>query len=285
MERCYATEKIHGTSAHVKWTKKDGFEYFPGGVKLSNFTEMLAERIPDLEQRVLIAIACTKRSDITEVIFFGEAYGGKCQKMSNVYGPLNFIVFEVKVNDEWQNVPQAAGWARLAGIEFVDWVEGPATVEFLNEQRDKPSTQARLNGMGEHIGEGIVVRPINEADRDRFGERLLAKHKRAEFCETKTPREVDPEKQRQWSEAKETAEEFVVPMRLQHVVDKLVATKPGFEFTMKNTRTVIGAMIADVRKEEGDTITWSKPIQSAIGNRAAKLWRELLEERLNGGDS
>tara|TARA_R100001244_G_scaffold129809_3_gene101491 strand:- start:1175 stop:2125 length:951 start_codon:yes stop_codon:yes gene_type:complete len=283
MDRCYAMEKIHGTSAHVGWRRKAegnakpaGFFNFPGGIKESTFMEMFLRLHPNFE--ALIAGAMDKLKDINEIVFFGEAYGGNCQKMSDVYGPLNFIVFEVRVNGKWLTPPESYDWAFGMQLGFVYYEEGPATLEFLNKMRDLPSQQAKRNGMGDDkIGEGIVIRAISEDMKDKFGERIIIKHKRAEFRETKSPREIDPEKQKRYAEARETAEEFVVEQRLLHVVDKLVATNPKFEYSMKNTTRVIGAMIGDVRKEEGDTIEWSKSIQTAIGNRTAKLWREFLE--------
>ena len=49
---------------------------------------------------------------------------------------------------------------------------------------------------------------------------------------------------------------------------------------MKNTRTVIGAMIGDVRKEEGKSIEWSNAIQKAIGAVTAKLYKDYLNRRI-----
>ena len=279
MDRCYVTEKIHGTSANISWSKSEGFKYFPGGIQPETFKAMIEERFPDIESRI---DSLRDIKDFGQITFYGEAYGGKCQKMSDVYGPLNFIVFEVLIDDVWCDVPGACAKTMYVELPFVYWKEGPATVEFLNEERDRPSVQAQRNGMGDDkIGEGIVIRAIDEASRDRFGNRIIAKHKREEFRETKTVREVDPAKKLMFNKAKAVADEFVVMMRLQHVVDRLSATKPGFELSMKNTKTVIGAMIGDIRKEEGDTIEWSKTIQNAIGSRTAVLWREYLDKNLH----
>jgi hypothetical protein len=220
MDRCYALEKIHGTSAHIAWDRKEGFTYFPGGIKLTTFKEMLDERF-GLEALEAVIKNDLHRS-VKSIVFYGEAYGGKCQKMSHIYGPLNFIVFEVKTNDEWCDVPTAYTWAHSVGLPFVHYEAGPATIEWLNSQRDLPSQQAKINGMGDDkVGEGIVIRSQSEDEKDRYGERIIVKHKRAEFRETKTPREIDPAQQKVWDDAKVVAEEFVVPMRLQHVLDKL----------------------------------------------------------------
>lgn len=276
----YALEKIHGTSAHIAWKRGEDIRLFSGGIKPQDFENLIEEKYG--LDNLAFEIRSNLSKDRQEIIFYGEAYGGKCQRMSHVYGPLNFIVFEVKIDDEWLTVPLAHIWAEMIGLEFVWYERGLATLEFLDKCRDMPSQQAIRNGMGDDkIGEGIVVRSINEEIKDRFGQRIIAKHKRQEFRETKTPRKVNPEQKKVWAEARETAEEFVVMERLRHVLDKLIAEKDGFELSMKNTRTVIGAMIGDVRKEEGDDIEWSAQIQRAIGNRTANLYKEYLNQKMH----
>lgn len=284
----YACEKIHGTSAHIKYHRDNGISFFSGGIKHVSFLQMLDERF-NLE-----TIATNFRNSFTtyrairELTVYGEAYGGKCQRMSNTYGPLNFIAFEVKIDEDWLNVQGADNWARLLGFEFVHYEKGPATVEWLDSQRDKPSVQARRNGMGDDKhGEGIVVRPLRE-ETDHRGNRILAKHKRTMYGETKTPRSIDPNKQRIWREARVTAEEWVTPVRLEHVIDALKA-QGCEELGMRETGTVIRAMINDVKVESGaeslinPEIEWSNEISKAIGAEAARLykkWVTTIEDKI-----
>jgi len=192
----YALEKIHGTSAHIKYKKGEGITFFPGGIKAETFEEMIDKKFETADNLGFLVLHEKLRRELVyigeEVTFYGEAYGGKCQKMTNVYGPLNFVVFEVKIKpmdeeDYWADVPMAEMIAKKCGFEFVHYERGPATVEWLDSQRDKPSVQAARNGMGVHYGEGIVVRPIVEMN-DHRGNRILAKHKRAEFRENRPAR-------------------------------------------------------------------------------------------------
>lgn len=278
----YALEKIHGCSAFVRYHRKNGISFFSGGIKHVTFLEMLDERF-NLEtiKRNFAEAFKTNPSIETELTVYGEAYGGKCQKMSNVYGPLNFIAFEVKIDEDWLNVRSAANWAGLLGFPFVYYEKGPATVTWLDAQRDRPSVQAQRNGMGDDkFGEGIVVRPLCE-ELDHRGNRIIAKHKNKMHGETRTPRSIDPEKQRIWREARATAEEWVTEMRLLHVMDKLKAD--GYtELTMRETGTVIRAMINDVKVESGaesgvdSEIEWSNEISKAIGAEAARLYKKWV---------
>jgi len=278
-EVVWAMEKIHGTSAHAAYSVAEGLRLFSGGIKHSLFEKMI-------DARIGLGVLETNfrhymENNLNKVVVYGEAYGGKCQAMSNTYGELNFVAFEVKVDGKWLTVPKAEKWARKLGFDFVPYEKGPATVEWLNAQRDAPSIQAAKNGCGEDkVREGVVIRTIDD-EIDRFGERVLVKHKCEKFSETRTPREIDPEQQKLWAESRETAEEWVVPMRLEHVLDKLRAN--GVDIRIQNTGRVIGAMIGDVRKESGadgphPEIKWSKAVQKAIGARAAKLFKEWLKK-------
>lgn len=269
----YALEKVHGTSAHVGYRKdlktgNDKLIFFSGGVKHDPFValfdhDVLLDKFRDMGH--------------PSVTVYGEAYGGSCQRMGNVYGKeLRFIGFEVLVGESWLQVEKAANVVERLGLEFVHWVRGPATEEFVNKWRDAPSELAQRRGMGDnHTREGVVIRPVIEV-RLNNGERMMAKHKHPDFRETATPREIDPEKQKRYEAAQTVAEEFVVPMRLEHVLDKFVAD--GFEVEMKHTKKIIDRMVADVKVEEGDAIAWSKEVEKAIGKQTVKLLKQHLNQ-------
>ena len=76
------------------------------------------------------------------------------------------------------------------------------------------------------------------------GSGVIAKHKRDEFKETKTPREVSPEQFKILEDAKSIAEEWVTEMRLKHVLDKLPQG-----INVESTKMVIEAMVEDVYRE------------------------------------
>lgn len=272
----YALEKIHGTSAHVAYSAsakhddevhpnlvdKGRLRFFSGGEKHENFIKLFDE------EALLTKFASCVCDKIT---VYGEAYGGKCQGMSGTYGKdLKFIAFDVFVDGIWFDVPAAETVAKMLGFEFVAYNRVPSTVAALDAERDLPSRQAVRNGITEpKIAEGIVIRPVTEKT-NRFGNRLIAKHKRAEFGETKTPREVDLVKAQAVADAQKVADEWVTEMRMAHVLDKLQVTD------LKDTKKVIDAMGEDVRREAGDEIIWSKDVQTAIGTAAAKMYKKRV---------
>lgn len=263
-KECYAIEKIHGTSAHVRF--KDGeVAFFAGGEKHDKFVALFDKEF--LTEKFTEIFDC-------DVVIYGEAYGGKQQGMSATYGKeLKFIVFDVKVGGIWLDVINAEDVATKLGLEFVYYVKVPTDLKYIDAERDRPSTQAKRNGIKEEkIAEGIVLRPLVELIKSN-GKRVISKHKRDEFMETKTKREVDPEKLRVLAEAKEIAEEWVTPMRLDHVLDKL-----GNPDEISGTGNVIKAMIEDVFREASGEIVESRTAQQAIGKAAAILYKKRISK-------
>jgi hypothetical protein len=260
-DRLYALEKIHGTSAHIRW---DGSQvtFFSGGVKHDAFIELFDE-----------AYLFGMLAPFDPHVIYGEAYGGSCQKMSHTYGDkLRFVAFDVKIGDNWLTVPEAEKFVKGVGLEFVYYNEIPSTLDAANAERDRPSTQAVRNGITDpKITEGVILRPVTEVTFPN-GKRAIAKHKRVEFMEHKTPREVDPTKIKVLEDAKAIAEEWVTPMRLTHVLDKLPS--PGIE----ETGLVIRAMLEDIRREGDGEIVWTKEAERAVGKAAADLFKRSLRD-------
>jgi hypothetical protein len=210
--------------------------------------------------------------DFEDITIFGEAYGGKVQGMSKRYGTsLKFIVFDVMIHHLWLNVPAAHGIAQKLGFEFVDYEEIPADLEHMDRCRDKDSTQAIRNGMGEgHRREGVVLRPLVEL-RKNDGERVITKHKREEERETKTPREIGEDKLKILTEAQSIADEWVTENRLvKHVLPKLSDT------SISNMGGIIKAMVEDIRLESSRETVWSKDVEKAIGKNTAILYKRIL---------
>ncbi len=268
-KECYALEKIHGTSAHLSWNcKEKKVKYFSGGESNERFVKVF-------DNEFLVS----KFSELfidTNAVVYGEAYGGKQQGMSNTYGQeLKFVGFDVSVNELWLEVPKAENVCNALNIEFVEYVKLPTVLEALNSERDKPSTQAKRNGIeDDKIREGVVLRPLVEFIM-KNGSRVIAKHKRDEFKETKTPREVSPEQFKILEDAKAIADEWVTEMRLKHVLDKLPQG-----INMESTKLVIEAMVEDVFREAKGEIVESKDVTKFIGSRAAQLFKQKLQSQL-----
>lgn len=263
-KECYALEKIHGTSAHISWKDKK-IRLSSGGEKQERFEKLFD--IKNLNKKFTEIFDC-------DVVIFGEAYGGKCQGMSGTYGKeLKFIVFDVKVDKNWLDVPNAEDVSKKLGLEFVEYSKISTNLDEIDKRRDRPSTQAVRNGIKENkLREGIVLRPLIELIKNN-GNRIIVKHKKDEFKETKTKREVNPEQLKILEDAKKIAEEWVTPMRLTHVLDKL-----GNPTEIIETRKVIKAMIEDVIRESKGEIKESKSAITQISKKTAQLFKNKISK-------
>lgn len=88
-------------------------------------------------------------------------------------------------------------------------------------------------------------------------------------------RDVDPAKRQLMEDAQSIADEWVVPMRLNHVLDKV-----GGELTIQRTGEVINAMIEDVMREAFGEIVDSSHVRKAVGGKVAKLYKQYLQDSL-----
>ena len=275
-KRCYALEKVHGTSAHIQWSKGK-LSFYSGGEKHDAFVSLFdQERLTEFFKNKEYGEDCVVR-------IHGEAYGGKQQGMSKSYGPkLHFIVFDVLIGSVWLDVPKAEEYALNLGLEFVPYELVPTEVDALNRERDRDSIVAIRRGMGEgHIREGVVLRPPFEV-RNNGGGRCMSKHKRDEFREHKTPRTVldmNAEELLVLSKAEDIADEWCVPMRLEHVIGKL--TVNGTEPEMKDIPNIIEAMVEDIYVEGKGEITESREVRKAIGTRTVKLFKQRLAKNIS----
>jgi hypothetical protein len=227
------------------------------------------------------------------ITVYGEAYGGSQQKMSATYGnQLKFIAFDVCIGDAWLSVPDAEQIVKSLGLEFVHYTKVKLTkavkretgddmwdvvpsFDELDAHRDAPSIQAVRNGIVEpKPREGIVCRPLKEVTLNN-GHRLIVKHKGDAFKETATPREasIDPARLAVLADADAVASEWVTPMRLAHVLDKIP------EHGMEKMREIITAMVEDVMREGAGEIVDSREVRKAISTRTTTLYKQSLMER------
>jgi hypothetical protein len=271
-KECYALEKIHGTSAHVSFSRDGTLGFFSGGCKYESFVQLFNTEA--LTQSFKEWIGGFSEGGPSKVIVYGEAFGGKMQGMSHMYGKdLDFVAFEVAFKEESGNerfldVPTAHKIATKLGFKFVWFDKVPADIKFLNELINKPSPMGLLKTKGEHIGEGVVLRPLEEF-LDPFGNRIIVKHKHDSFRETAKPRVVeDPNKLAVLQEADAIAKEWVTEMRLAHLLDK---HQPDF-VDPKNTPVVIKEMQEDITREAKGEIVISDEALKAIGKVTARLF-------------
>ncbi len=261
---CYALEKVHGTSAHIAW-KDDNITFFSGESQETFKSLFNKEEL----------IAKFKELGYPEIKVHGEAYGGKCQRMRHTYGDsLNFIVFDVKIDDIWLSVPDMYDVATKLGLEVVPFRKISTEIEVLNAERDRPSEVAVRRGCGEDkVREGIVLRPLKEMSSSN-GSRIIAKHKGDAFRETATPRVVDSSKLEVLEGAKAIANEWVTFERLNHVLQKIDAKD------ISDTKKVITAMVEDVYREGAGELVESREATTEIGRRTAILFKNYIKDTI-----
>jgi len=264
-KKCYALEKIDGTSAHISW-REEQLSFFVGGIKQEVF-EALFDKAIMLER--------FKALGLPAITVFGEAYGGKIQGRREVYGPdIKFVAFEVKIGECWLAVPDAENVCRSLGTEFVFYEEISTDIKDIDAARGQPSQQAFRNGMGtDKMREGIVLRPLVEV-RKNNGARIIAKHKNEECRETKTSRKLSAEGMKIISDANAIAEEWVTENRLSHVLDKF----PDAGIT--KTGAIISAMIEDIVREGVGEIVDSREARVAISRVTALMFKRRLQSVL-----
>jgi hypothetical protein len=278
-DECYALEKIHGTSAHIKYKpdETDGnLIFFSGGESTEKFIALFdREKLTMILHNVFIG---------KEIIIYGEAYGGKQQGMSATYGKeLKFVVFDVRIDGIWQNVPEAYRIASMLGLEFVDYTRISTKLTDIDAERAKPSAQARRNGITEpKEREGIVLRPLEETV-DHRGHRIITKHKNDSFKETKTQREVDPERLKVLADANQIADEWVTENRMDHVLQQAASDNEnafhegGYRpLDITDTGSIVKMMVEDVKREAKGEILESKDAIKAIGAATARMFKKRL---------
>ena len=270
---CYALQKIHGTSAHIKAALSSPFEgnslhFFSGGESHEKFVTLFDQE--SLTEKF-------KSLGIDNITVYGEAYGGKQQKMSETYGKeLKFAAFDVKIGDSWLDVPNAEQIVLDLGLEFVYYEKVSTDLDELNRMRDMDSQQAIRNGVGAgKREEGVVLRPLTELTKNN-GSRVICKHKRDDFRETKTPRNVSAEDLKVLSDANEIADEWVTAMRLSHILQKVEGGA-----AIENMRNIIFAMVEDVKLEGEGEIVWSKAVEKSISKKTAEIFKLSLQNDLN----
>jgi len=270
-KQVWATEKIHGTSAWVTYKgdlPKPDLDYHPGGAKMEWFTEQF--------NHDELLSKCIELFGTSRVKLHGEHYGGKIQKMSKTYGNEHrFVLFDIKIGESFLSFDKVQKLGEKLNLDVVHGVIVDATVEALDRERDEPSFQSKKNGIEEERErEGIVIRPLEEFVSNN-GKRVIAKHKGETFLETAHPRKVvSRDRMEVLRESEEIAEEWVTPMRLNHILDKF------HDPDIKQTGQVIEAILDDIQREGKGEIEWTPESIKAVGKRASKLFMEFLKSKV-----
>ena len=167
------TEKVDGTNVRVIW---DGYRVsFAGRTDNAQMPPHLLVKLEELFGSESKEELFEQKFGETPCILFGEGFGEKIQKGGGLYGPVNFILFDVFCGGMWLRQADVIDIARFFGIESVPIVGAgnlDAAVEYI---RSHPKSVLRNAEM-----EGIVCRPEFEL-ADRRGNRIIVKIKCRDF--------------------------------------------------------------------------------------------------------
>jgi hypothetical protein len=266
-KECWALEKLDGTGSKLVF-KDNQLQFHSGGSKHETFVALF-------DPTKLAAKLLELGMENKEVTLYGEAYGGKIQKMSETYGKqLKFAGYDVNINGLWLSVPDAENIFKALELEFVYYSKISTNMEEVDKARDADSQQAIRNGCGSgKIMEGVILRPLIEV-RLNNGARIIAKHKRAEFMETAHPREVNVGDLEILKKAEDIANEWVVPNRLNHVLANIP------DHCIEKMGEIIKAMQEDVLREAKGEIVVDKLVIKAIAQKTVKIYKEHLNNKL-----
>jgi ATP-dependent RNA circularization protein (DNA/RNA ligase family) len=167
------TEKVDGTNVRIIW---DGYRVsFAGRTANAQMPPHLTKKLDELFGGESKEELFEQKFGETPCVLFGEGYGEKIQKGGGLYGPVNFVLFDVFCGGMWLKRDSVEDIASTFGIGVVPVVGTgtlPNAVEYI---RKHPKSQLRDAEL-----EGIVCRPEFEL-ADRRGNRIIVKIKCRDF--------------------------------------------------------------------------------------------------------
>lgn len=167
------TEKIDGTNIRVHW---DGHKVeFAGRTDKAQIPAHLLTRLEELfggnENEEMFEQMFGER----EVFLFGEGYGPKIQNGGAYRDAVDFILFDIMINGNYQPRETIVEIAKSFNIDVVPVIFDGTIQEAVNFVKTKPKSTIGTADM-----EGVVGKPLVEL-KDRTGHRLIVKVKVCDF--------------------------------------------------------------------------------------------------------
>ena len=167
------TEKIDGTNIRVCW---DGYRVsFMGRTDKAQIPAHLLAKLEELFDGESKEELFEQTFGKKEVILFGEGYGKKIQKGGELYGDVNFRLFDVLVDGYWLLQDNVDCIAEIFEIETAPFMFRGTLEDGVAFIKTQPKSLLKDNVM-----EGIVGRPMVQMF-SRTGERIMVKIKCRDF--------------------------------------------------------------------------------------------------------
>lgn len=171
------TEKVDGTNIIVYW---DGHKVsFHGRTANAQIPKHLLERLETLFGGQVNEEIFEQQFGEKEVELFGEGYGIKIQNGGLYRNDVDFIVFDVMINGNYQSRETVEEIAKYFNIDVVPTVFNGTLQQAIDYVKNNPNSIIAKNGAKM---EGLVGRPLVEL-KDRTGNRVIVKIKYCDFKE------------------------------------------------------------------------------------------------------
>ena len=165
------TEKVDGTNIRVminggsvRYAGKTDSAQIPGQL-LIRLNELFS---PVIDGRISINVS-------HDICLYGEGYGAKIQKGECYKKSQDFVLFDVRIGDNWLDRMNVQDVANKLGIETVPIIGQGTLYDAIN------AVKVGFNSAwGDFRAEGIVARPKVEL-QTRLGERIITKIKCRDF--------------------------------------------------------------------------------------------------------
>jgi len=290
----YGTVKLHGTNAAIVFTK--GGVSFQSRERVLTLTEdnagfmnhfvQFPEALLDMRDDICKACKLHRTGDHT-VAVYGEWCGGNIQKGVAITGLAKmFVIFAIKVNDEWidfRDIPLLNSYVSIYHVnQFGGWF---VTVDFnqpevaqnlfvkITEQVEAQCPVGSAFGV-DGVGEGVVWRCTTDPSEELW---FKVKGEKHSASKVKTLGSIDVEAmQSQNAFVAATVTENRLEQGLQNLVNEQL--KP---FDMTSMGDFIRWVHTDIVKEESDVIAASGLDPKKVGGPIAKAARSWYVKRYN----
>lgn len=169
------TEKIDGTNIRVYW---DGHRVsFHGRTDKAQIPADLVNRLNELFGGNVNEEMFEQKFGEMEVMLVGEGYGEKIQNGGLYRKGQDFILFDVRIGNNWQPRESVEDIARYFNIDVVPIVLEGTIQDGIDYVKTKPKSK-----IGTADSEGLVGRPKVEL-QNRTGKRVVVKIKVSDFKE------------------------------------------------------------------------------------------------------
>lgn len=165
------TEKVDGTNIRVHW---DGHKVeFGGRTDNAQIPAHLVNRLNELFSGPANEELFEQKFGETDVILFGEGYGPKIQNGGLYRDNVDFIMFDVMINENYLTRESVEDIAKYFNVDVVPVIFQGPLYDGINYVKGHPQSVIAKNGA---MMEGVVARPKVEL-RNRCGKRIIVKIK------------------------------------------------------------------------------------------------------------